>query len=368
MSVIQNIEDASLIFTSQLNVVTLKSTARSILLILYNSKGNGIYENRYYPLDGEVEVMDLSEIVERDMIDQGKTMSEYSIGISSTDGEAEFISFYTVFCRDQFADCTAAEFCKNRFLTTSPAPVIPYDGVYSLECVIRNGIDTGGRFIITRITESGELINDEIAFDIAETTQDYSLYHIDILPKALWRQINKNTENPVNGKTKILKVVVQVTDRYFTVYVRHGVVTQLSIQYRNIFNVMQVASMWADTTANKSIDMSIARIGRTLTPYNREIENEYESLISLPFDDAMELSQIIEAEEVRLIELPVAPSLVDFSDSPEIIITDWDADLSEESDEITEIKLKWQYQNSRGVRKLHKTDRVFDKTYNYVYS
>lgn len=346
LSIVNSLEDYY--FSSQVpDLVVSVTDGAPLALTLYGKAGTGtsyasgtaFFSSTYYPINNRATVYDLREIIEAELVKNGWAVIDLRLKLVSN--AEELIEDMTVLhCHSNRTD-SAADFLQSHFLTTAQSRVttksaqeyLPYfyirtgnihgQLVFSIQyrlVVMRDGM------LIT-LQQSNLMFGREGVGNVIITYQFIkNLFTFSLLPD-----------------DKILSYTVSFENRTCTFYLTQRE-TQRMFYFRNCFNALELAILPVSTANKLETKSSSAVCGDVSTQYDIEHTRTYEMETSaLLLTQADWLTQFLTSRDIRYWD-GLSSSV---EQMPQILITDYDYEISDEPGTVNAVKFEWQFANCR---------------------
>lgn len=345
LSIVNSLEDYY--FSSQVpDLVVSVTNGAPLALTLYGKAGTGsnyasgtaFFSSTYYPINNRATVYDLREIIEEELVKNGWAVIDLRLKLVSN--AEELTQDMTVLhCHSNRTD-SAADFLQSHFLTTAqsrvttksareylpyfcPTPSAPAYPVFTVNyriVFLRNG---------TLVTEQKNLLMQGV-HGVGKLEVTYQF-------------IKNQFSSVLSADDKILSYTVTFVNRSCTFYLTQRE-TQRMFYFRNCFNARELAILPVSTANKLETKSSSAVCGDVSTQYDIEHTRSYEMETSaLLLTQADWLTQFLTSRDIRYWDGLSS----NVEQMPQILITDYDYEISDEPGTVNAVKFEWQFANCR---------------------
>ncbi len=162
----------------------------------------------------------------------------------------------------------------------------------------------------------------------------------DIHYPTLLQYLNLNSDSEGN---KILAFTIQIGHRSFTYYFDHDFKPQLTLVFRNCFNINECIELCCITTTKQKVERSTALTNGQYSFYDQSEEQIFEvESATIPLDVARWIEQLFTSHKVRFIDYSYTEweTLDDF---PEILITESSCEISDSDENLNKVKFSYRF-------------------------
>ena len=298
-----------------------------------------IFQTTLFAYEGRVTLYDLRAIMEEYLQSTTHPMTIASIWVNDVAAEETYISpeMYVVF--SDFLIQDTSTFFRNHFLTTRSSFRIYRDGVQMLSWLGNTdetvdcytdavSLDDSGNAIVTRI-------------EVAPIRYRY--------PEISGDEINvQEIAAQVNGK--LVSFTVHRGSRSMTFYVTDEK-PDIVFSFRNAFNVIENAELYAVTTIKQKVEHSEANCQRNRIFYDKSTEHSFEvETAALSYEEAVWLQQLVASHNVT-------------KDEREILITDSEAEISDSDSDTNRHKFTYKFARNEQTLIPPTIPQVFSEEY-----
>ena len=307
-------------------------------------------------------------VIEQYMRDRGTTFDLFEIIVREGNTAHGLTTFAVIYLEQHFTG-DIKEFLRNNFLSTQAGKATSPRATEFLHFYADNGEDVLVRYQIVA-TVKGE--TEPRTFQYQERRASYGQARIETIethcPLVRMMLGYKYEQDAV-----IHAYSIHAGERAFTYYVMPDE-PDLSLYFRNAFNVWEHCGLVGVTTHKPKVEHSIAVTNRRSTFYNRQNEKEYEvETAGLSRESARWLEQLFYSHDVRM-----ATKRDDYSDEalgsyspsamPEILITDFTSEAGDGDGELPSVKFTYQFADRRPYLPTDALsvdhERIFTNPYN----
>ena len=323
----------ALVFSYELDEISF-FTDLPRLTIRVSWYGETLFQTSLYAFEFKASFFNANEIVEMLMKEKKLSFTKFSVEYLDDDELLGELELNVIYCAHNLG-IDAASFAEQHFLTTLEQKVIApnstallafyhdvEESVPSVNCVF---YDRNNTFYSTTIQWPA------LSFSMP------GVHNMTIETDAVLASLAELGYNDV----QLASFSVAVGLRQFAFYIS-AVKPDVEFSFLNIFNVPEVASFSAVTTAKTSVDRSIAKLCNKAVFYNQQTEKSYDvQTAPLHRSVAMWVEQIFESADVRL------GNNFALDELPEIIITDSTAEITDNDAELNRVKFSWRFAEER---------------------
>lgn len=346
LSFVNSLEDYY--FSSQVpDIVVQQDAGAPVTITLYRcavlgnefTNGTIFYTSTYYPLNNRLTVYDLREIIEAEILKNALSVIYLRLKLNS--GDEELSKEMTVlYCHSNRTD-SAADFLQLHFLTTAQSRVTTKSANEYLPYFYRAERAIVGRpafsiFYTIVYLHQGTLM----------TKQSFSITLVQLGVGNLivsYQFIKEKFAAFLSADDKILSYTVRFGNRTCTFYLTQRE-TQRMFYFRNCFNALELAILPVSTANKLETKSSSAVCGDVSTQYDIEHTRSYEMETSaLLLTQADWLTQFLTSRDIRYWDGLSS----DVEQMPQILITDYDYEISDEPGTVNAVKFEWQFANCR---------------------
>lgn len=352
-------EIPDIILSAQLEQLTILSTQAFVDVNITDEHGVAILAQRYYTLDGEVTIHDLSQLFEDYLRTNEKGFANYILEATDSDGSVS-IELHILYC-DRFTFGVDAEtFLKDNFLTTLPSRRIPPKCDVRLYLLATD--EESLTYSITfdyRINGSDTIFHGSLTLNEDNVAPQSDTYYIDVPADIIPTFIR----NQADGQIKTLEIVgftVNCGDRSTTFYVDKALANAHKFRFHNAFNIPEFAYLRAVTKAKTEVERTLATINGISLFYDQTATKSYEAETeALTYEEAQWIDQLLTSYQA---EIYVQGSIMP------ILITDMTCEISDFDEKPNSIKFTWRFASNRPVQQLSVSPNIFTSPYNQVFS
>ncbi len=298
-----------------------------------------IFEITLFAHDGKLTFYDLRSIVEEYMRSSLNPVMRCSLWINEEGAEGTYSMDDVIIVHSDFAIGNIDSFLAKHFLTTRSSFRIYRGGSQTLSWLPMENeqpsaytdavsLDADGNAIVTRVPED------------AETTE---------FPSVAQKVIDvQEIQAQVPGK--LVSFTVHRGSRSMTFYVTDET-PDIIFTFRNAFNCIEAAEIFAATTRKQKVERSEAHIMRETMFYDQEAQTSFEvETTALPYEEAVWLNQLFASHAVT-------------KDERAILITSSESEISD-ADNATN-RHKFTYRFARDVQTINPpaATQVFSEEY-----
>ena len=357
--------------SSQIGEMPIAVDGTAVDVTLTASTGpRTLLSERYYAYGGNVTLYDIGSLIEADMQTSGLAYETYRLAVGNGATVHDSVTLSVLYC-DRFTVCTAPEtFLAENFLTTlQHRRVAPGDTLSLFYFAMEDEDVTAHIDVRWRVVGSSVISKHYGTLNKAGTTASArGVVQFNISQPQLAATIAS-----VNGlksyAVEIVGYTVRVGQRTVTAYVDGSLTASAdTFAFRNCFNVWDVATLPAVTSAKTSVERSTAVVNGSSSFYNHKVTKTYEAEVGpLTSDECAWLDQLATSREVmRFLANPcdeTEPTLF----AP-VLITDSDFEVSDTDEKPNTVKLTWRYADNRPAVALGASPSIFRYEYNLPYS
>lgn len=324
----------SLVFSNDIDEITFSTDLPKLYLEIYNN-GTLLYETTLYRYESSLSLYNLSEIIELPMKERGLDFTKFSILYYDEDnsllGE---ISLNVIYCAHKLG-IEAQSFANQHFLTTRNQKIIhPHsseflsfyhdieDCAISFSCIF---FDADNKFYSTEVEGPTLSFSSPGVYRLVLNTDDL----VASLAELGYSDV------------QLASFSVSVGQRSFSFFFSAHK-PDVEFTFLNIFNVPEVASFSAVTTAKTSVGRSLAKLRNKAVFYDQTTEKTYDvQTAPLHSSVATWVEQLFESVDVRL------GRNLDLDVLPEILITDSTVEITDNNAELNRVKFSWRFADER---------------------
>lgn len=264
-----------------------------------------IFQTTLFSYNGLITLYDLRSVMEDYLLSSETPLAAIQIWVNDSAATSTFYSSEIYVLYSQFSIPNSDTFFRHRFLTTRTSFGIHRSGsqYISYLALMDEHMDSYTE-TVTRSNDGTISVN-----RIGATTSNYHF------PQVISQTVNvEDIAQQVSGQ--LLAFTIHRGQRSLTFYVTDED-PDLRLSFRNAFNTLEIAEIFAATTVKQKINRSEANILHTSSFYDQTNETSYEVETSaLPYEDALWLNQLISSQHVM-------------KDNRDILITDSDSEISD---------------------------------------
>lgn len=278
-----------------------------------------IFMTHLFPYNGTTTLYDLRSIVVDYLRSNGSPMAMFAVWVNEEGSEdtAKSNYFHVVYSDISIADTT--DFLTHHFLTTRSSFRISRQGQQVLSWFAAEGDTIQGFIDAVSITADGNTA----VTRINEGSEEISAHSI-------WTKTIRVEEVAEQTPDKLVAFTVHRGSRSITFYVTEEV-PDITLSFRNAFNAMESAEIYAVTTTKQKVERSEAHILRARSFYDQTTETTFEVVTAaLPYEEAIWLQQLFASYLVT-------------KGGREILITESESEISDEDSEQNRAKFTWKY-------------------------
>lgn len=260
-----------------------------------------LLSERYYAYGGYVTLYDIASLIEAEMRSGGTAYASFTLAVGSGSSVHDTMTLNVLHC-DRYTLCTLpSEFLAENFLTTLQTRRVAPGDTLSLFYFANTGEDITAHINVKwRRADSPSVLRDHYG----------TLNGTNVKAAATGvAQLNISQPSLVNVmadiyglKTYAIEIVgytVRVGQRAVTAYVDGSLSEADSFNFRNCFNVLDVATLPCVTTSKTDVDRSTAVVNGTPSFYDQKVEQTFEVECGpLTSDECQWLDQLAASREV----------------------------------------------------------------------
>ena len=345
LSIVNNLEEYY--FSSQVPDIVVQDADAPVSITLYGKSGTGtsfasgtaFFSSTYYPINDRVTIYNLREIIEAELVKNGWAVIDLRLKLVSN--AEELIEDMTVLhCHSNRTD-SAADFLQSHFLTTAQSRVTTKSAQeYLPYFYIRTG-NIHGQLVFT-ILYRLIVMRDGMLITLQQSSLMFGREGVGNVI-VTYQYIKTLFTYSLSPDDKILSYTVTFENRTCTFYLTHRE-TQRMFYFRNCFNAIELAILPVSTTNKVETKSSTAVCGDVSTQYDIEHTRSYEMETSaLLLTQADWLTQFLTSRDIRYWDGLSS----DVEQMPQILITDYDYEISDEPGTVYAVKFEWQFANCR---------------------
>ena len=355
-----------IMLSSNLDSITIMTDA-DFVDVVFRADGYPLLSGRYYPLNRQVTVSNLGELVESQLAGNTDTnWAECTIEATAGSEEAEK-TFRVMYCSRSVDVFDFSSWLQQNFLTAASFHrVKPTDMLrlvwYTTEkegisCMVyATFLDPNGKRDVYQYVHSG---NGLIAH-VNDIMQQY-IYIRDVIDRI-------KSAKKLDAIT-LQSVTVRVKDRSVTYFVDPSLDSARKFYFVNCFNIVEQLPLVCTTTDKISSDRSVAVIGRGAQFYDVTNSKEYETETGpLTSDECRLIEQMLQSPKVKIQWGFESEVEEDFDAMFEILITDFTCELSDSNTELNKVKFTWQFAETTPKLDIPISPGIFNDKFNPVYS
>ena len=340
----------------------------SVVVRITAPGGKVVLNERYYAVNGSLLLYEIGSLLEASMRSANLAYADFTFALLDEDGEtADSCVVHTLYC-DRFSVSTDTDvFLAENFLSTLGTRRVAPGSTTTLSYFAKAGEPTTATLsCLWRSTPEAE--THAMTYEMprpAMTADGIALLAVgqgDIVANIAQGQ------GVEASSIELLSFTATVGQRSVTCYVDRSLRDDCSFQFRNCFNVWEVAAFPHITTAKSEVKRSTAVVNNESTFYDQSASRTYEVQTgALTYDEAEWLDQLIASHEVRR---PV-PDDTDDSEpyvSCKVLITDSTCEVSDGDEKPNSVKFTWRYADNRPNVRLTASKGIFTSPYNIVFS
>lgn len=303
--------------------INISSQDDQITVTVYHGTTQ-IFTTDLYPYNGKAQLVNLREIIEDYMRENGLQCGTFSVNVSSDADQATTGDFIAVYCNYKIPN-RSADFFEIHFLTTRTSFLIHPDETQALSWYQNETPDDSNVYteFLVKTDEGMKTYKKMDRPDNGTFETDY------IVPQKLFETLQKEQTDAVGT---LLSMTVHRGKRTITFYITNETPDH-SFLFRNCFNCIEYAHLYAATTLKADVDRSEATCNGTTQFYDQQTTHTHEvNVTTLSLEHALWLTQLMESHEVK-----------DNATAKPILITDITAEISDETNAVNKLKFSWRY-------------------------
>ena len=304
-----------------------------------------IFSTTLYTYQSNASLANLRELIEEYMRDNNLIVSVISVNAQARQEQAETST--TVIYSSYRQVCDIKNFLETHYLTTRTSFLIPYNGAQCLSWYQEE--PPGDDECYTEVlTEAGDFKSYRIMDRVDNGQAQSELFKPNDIFQTLLKQ--HPTLRDVTFKT-IKRITVHRGKRSMTFYLAKET-PQLMLNFRNCFNCLETAYIYAATTLKTDIDRSEATCNNQTTFYDQQTTHAHEvNITTLSIEHALWLNQLFESHKVT------------DRKGNAILISDITSEISDETNATNKLKFTWKFSdNSISLVNLSR-NRIFTEHY-----
>lgn len=315
-------------------VPDLTISASDHVIIAVDVDGEIILQVTLYSYNGTTKLMELAELVEQYMSDNGEFLSEvtiYEVDDEDPTDLTQLCQFQVLFCYANI-NTTAENFLRKNFITTAhlkrlepgvPEKLYFYDIDEANDTLrMQVGYMDGDKMRVATVDNSNSLLdNDSIDVDIDDIAE---LADVD----------------------NVVMVTFTLGARQM-MYCTKSVPADAVFRFQNMFNTPEWLPLNCVTNEKQIGERTVAKVRReiVLASANHEVEHDVDTA-PLSKDEALLVTQLCESHEVKIYEGILR----------DITITERTCEFSDEHGQMPTAKFSWQYVDGKLHTSIHNVE------------
>lgn len=306
------------------NVPDLEITATDHVNIEVDVDGAAIFSSTIYAYNGQASFVELAELVEQYMEDEGAHVSEitvYDVDDSDPTDKTQLCQFDVIYCALNISN-SCDDFCRNNFLTTAHAKrLVP--GV--TEMLYFHDPD-----------DAGDVLRLQVAYRDGNKVRVATVNDASSLMGAFGISFDVDGIASLADVDDVVMVTFMLGSRHMMYHI-NDIPADAVFQFMNCFNVPEVLPLNCVTTRKQEGERSVAKVRRrsVLASLDHAVEHDVDTA-PLSNDEMSLVEQMCESHYVSLL-----PS------GDEIVIASRTCEFSNERGAMPTAKFTWTYRDGR---------------------
>ena len=291
------------------------------------------------------------EIIEEYMRENDITATLFSINVQA--GQEQTETRATFIYNSIKLETNVLTFLKTNFLTTRTSYLIPYNGEPYLSWYQEETLDDNECFTDLVIRTGKEIKTYRLQDRADDSVMQTEIFIPDQMLDALEDQTPSFSRS--NGED-LLSFTVHRGKRSMTFYITKRQPQETFI-FRNCFNCLETAHVFAATTLKTDIDRSEATCNNQTTFYDQQTTHAHEvNITTLSIEHAIWLNQLFESHKVT------------DRKGNAILISDITSEISDETNANNKLKFTWRLSDNSLSLETPTPDKIFTEQYNPQFS
>ena len=366
MAITLSTQIPALLFSSAIPDLAIATDTDGEVEIALTSAGAVVFAASHFPYNRQIKVFDLRSVVEMYMRENNSAMNDFTVTATANNVTHQLCSFKVIYLEHRF-DGDIEEFLRNNFLTNTSSKMTSESALERLTLYLDAGQTETVRYEIVTQRE-GERAQLTVA---TETLQTYSTAKL--LEISLTCEVMREMAY-IDPSARLLAFSVHVGERAFTYYVSQRE-PQITMFFRNAFNVFECCQLEAVTTQKAESERSIAVTNRISTFYNQRNEKKYEVQSSgLTYEQAQWIEQLFYSHDVRMgkWDHELEPWDIEYNTHPQVLITDFTCEIDDSDGKLNTVKFTYQFADRRTLLQTDyltvNHERIFTEQYDPTFN
>ncbi len=299
-------------------------------------------------------------IIEQYMRDEGLSVATLTVTAEHVTGGQFYTSSTPIlYCAVIHPDTDPLVLARDRFLTSADARSLPATFSVPLSLVDISG-DTA-KATLTAFVSSGT--SDEITkiiTDIQLKSESQYLRTILISSSDITSRATQILGTP-EYDIRIRRFSVRAGDRSIEYFIDPNLRHAAQFTYRNIYNAPETIYLNISNTVKDTLEQSEAAVAGETIMYDRRTARKYQTVApALMKSDADCISQMLNSHHIMIAVTP--------THSEKILITEYDCDITDNPENLNEVKFTWRFAAARTVMPVSPSDRIFTSPFDITFS
>ena len=310
-----------------------------------------IFSTTLYTYNTKATFTNFREIIEEYMRENDITATLFSINVQA--GQEQTETRATFIYNSIKLETNVLTFLKTNFLTTRTSYLIPYNGEPYLSWYQEETLDDNECFTDLVIRTGKEIKTYRLQDRADDSVMQTEIFIPDQMLDALEDQTPSFSRS--NGED-LLSFTVHRGKRSMTFYITKRQPQETFI-FRNCFNCLETAHVFAATTLKTDIDRSEATCNNQTTFYDQQTTHAHEvNITTLSLEHALWLNQLLESHKVT------------DRKGNAILISDITSEISDATNANNKLKFTWRLSDNSLSLETPTPDKIFTEQYNPQFS
>ena len=350
MLTIQKIQSSTCFTSSIPDALQINADYDSVAVDVFCGK-KPIFSTTLYTYVSKASLTNLREIIEEYMRDNDLSTAFISIVVQARDDHDETNATFIYSTIKLQTD--PSSFLKTHFLTTRTSYLIPYNGEPYLSWYQEEKPDDNDCYTDIVIRTGNEIKTYRLQDRADDSAMQTEIFIPDQMLDALEDQTPSFSRS--NGED-LLSFTVHRGQRSMTFYITKSQHQETFI-FRNCFNCLETAHVFAATTLKTDIVRSEATCNNQTTFYDQQTTHAHEvNITTLSLEHALWLNQLLESHKVT------------DRKGNAILISDITSEISDEANATNKLKFTWRFSDNSLSLETPTPDKIFTEQYNPQFS
>ena len=310
-----------------------------------------IFSTTLYTYNSKAMFTNFREIIEEYMRENDLTATLFSINVKA--GQEQTETHATFIYNSIKLETNILTFLKTHFLTTRTSYLIPYNGEPYLSWYQEETPDDNDCYTDLVIRTGNDIKTYRLQDRADNSAMQTEIFIPDQMLDALEDQTPSFSRS--NGED-LLSFTVHRGKRSMTFYITKRQPQETFI-FRNCFNCLETAHVFAATTLKTDIERSEATCNNQTTFYDQQTTHAHEvNITTLSLEHALWLNQLLEPHKVT-----------DCKENA-ILISDITSEISDETNVTNKLKFTWRFSDNSLSLETPTPDKIFTEQYNPQFS